>query len=93
MTPVNDPKDFPEANAHFGPPPGLDEAQVKTVLSYCGPVPGGSLDGEKLVVVAWRPNAAELAELNAGGLVYMTAIGGLPAHFLSASFAAAVDPA
>lgn len=84
---------FPEANAHFGPPPGLDEAQVKTVAAYCGPIPRGSLDGEKLVVVAWRPSQAELAELNAGGLIYMTSIGGLPPHYLSASFAAAIDPA
>lgn len=89
MTPV----DFKEANAHFGPPPGLAESQVRTVRAYCGPIDRGSLEGEKLVVVAWRPSEAELEAIINGAPIFMTAVGGLPPHFLSTDFATAISPA
>ena len=39
------------------------------------------------VSVAWEPTPAELAILNAGGSVVMTAVGGLPPHRVTAEAA------
>lgn len=84
---------FPEANTAFRAPGDLAESQVATIAAYCGPIPGGSLDGERMVVVAWKPDAAELAALNAGAPVFLTTLGGLPPHFLTTDFANATNPA
>lgn len=78
--------EFPESNAKHGPPVGLDEAHVKTIPSFKGQIVGGVHDGSEMVVVAWRPSAEDLAKLNAGGLVYLSMMGGLCVHFLSTSF-------
>jgi hypothetical protein len=89
MTPIT----FPEANASFKAPADLAESQVATIMAYCGPIPSGSMDGEKMIVVAWKPDADELAALNAGQPVFLTTLGGLPPHFLTTDFANATNPA
>ena len=89
MTPIL----FPEANVSLGAPEGLTETQVMTIPAYVGEVVGGSVDGVRLVVVAWRPTAAELEDLNNGGEIYLSCIGGLPPHFLTTKFKEAVKPA
>lgn len=89
MTPIT----FPEANASFKAPADLHENQVATIMAYCGPIPGGSMDGEKMVVVAWKPDAAELEALKAGAPVFLTTLGGLPPHFLTVDFHNATNPA
>ena len=85
MIPIN----FPEANARFGPPPDLDNSQCMTIHAYSGVVHGGNLDGSPIVITAWKPTREELEQLNAGGAVYLSVLGGLPAHMLTASFEAA----
>ena len=77
---------FPESNMRHCSPKGMDEAHVKTIPSCRATVNGGVWDGSDVVVVAWQPTEAELKELNAGGRVYLTMMGGLPAHFVSTSF-------
>jgi hypothetical protein len=77
---------FPESNCVFGHPPDLAESQVMPIPAYRGEVSGGSVDGVKLVIVAWLPTAEELEQLNAGAPVYLSSIGGLTPHFLTTSF-------
>lgn len=89
MTPIT----FPEANASFKAPSDLHENQVATIMAYFGPIPGGSMDGEKMVVVAWKPSPDELAALNSGAPVFLTTLGGLPPHFITTDFASATNPA
>lgn len=80
---------FPEANTTFGCPVGMDPSQVATAPAYVGPIRGGNLDGMPCVVVAWKPTEEELEELNAGGLVYLSVLGGLPPHFICTRFSTA----
>jgi len=79
------PANFPEANCAFGAPSDLDESQVLTIPAYKGVIRGGNLDGSEFVVVAWVPTPAELAQLIAGGAVYLSMLGGLAPHFLTTS--------
>lgn len=87
------PVTFPEANASFKAPTDLHENQVATIMAYCGPVPGGSMDGEKIVVVAWQPTADEVAAISLGRPIFLTTLGGLPPHFLTTDFDSATNPA
>lgn len=89
MMPVH----FPEANARFLPPPDMDAAQCETVEAFMGPVRGGSLDGARMVVTAWKPTDVELALLQAGHPIFLTFIGGLPPHYVSLDFQTATHPA
>lgn len=89
MNPVH----FPEANARIGPPPGLTEAQVKTIYAHVGQANGGSVDGARQIIVAWKPTDEEVARLSSGGLVFLSCLGGLPPHFLCTSFQEATHPA
>ena len=89
MTPVK----FPESNAHFGPPPDLEESQCKTIHAHIGQVERGSCEGATLVVTAWKPDERELAALNAGQPVFLSCLGGLPPHFITTNFAEATNPA
>ncbi len=86
------PVDFPEANATFGPPTGVDESQVSPIRAFCGLAGGGSMDGAQLVVTAWKPEARELAMLNEGKPVFLTFVGGLPPHMATTVFKEAVCP-
>lgn len=87
MTPVR----FPQVNAFFGAPAGLDENQVVTVPAFAGSARGGSLDGMPIVVTAWQPSPAELAALNAGRPIFLTFIGGLPPHMATTDFESATQ--
>jgi len=78
--------DFDEANTSYGPPPDLADCQCRTIAAFQGRVQGGSMDGETMVVVAWQPTDDERAALAAGGLVFLTMMGGLAPHFLTTSF-------
>lgn len=89
MTPVK----FPQANVTFGPPEDLEESQCKSIPAYVGEVKAGSVDGASMVVVAWKPSEAEMAELNAGGYVYLQCLGGLPPHYVATSFEHAINVA
>jgi hypothetical protein len=84
---------FNEANFRFMAPDGLEESQVRTIPGFRGPIIGGSLDGEQMTVVAWKPDNQELARLMKGDPVFLSVLGGLPAHFLTTSFAEATNPA
>lgn len=86
------PVQFPEANCKFTAPPGLDESQVVTVPAYNGQVKGGSMDGVRCVVVAWKPNVIDLERLNAGGVVFLSVLGGLPPHMLTTNFQESTKP-
>lgn len=83
---------FPQANAFFGAPPGLDPSQVEAVAAYSGTAQGGSLDGMPIVVTAWRPSPEDLEALNAGRPIFLTFIGGLPPHMATTDFEAAIQP-
>lgn len=89
MSPVK----FIEANCYFGPPPDLTSEQVQVIHAWRGESASGSVDGAPMVVTAWQPSEAELADLAAGAPVYLTAMGILQPHFLSTSFATATNPA
>lgn len=68
----------------------MDESHVKTIPSFRATITGGPHDGSPIVVVAWRPSAEELAQLNAGGVVYLSMIGGMSPHFMTTAFKEAV---
>lgn len=85
------PADFPEANAHFGPPPSLTEGQCANIVVYAGEINRGSLEGSPIVVTAWKPLPHELLMLNDGHPVFLTVIGGLPPHMLSTDFKTATS--
>ncbi len=88
------PQDFPESNIRFGPPPDLSDSQCGAIHAYQGQVQQGSVEGAPVIVTAWKPDARELAALNAGAPVYLSMLaGGLAPHFLSTSFAEAANPA
>lgn len=89
MSPVH----FREANTQHKPPVDFAESQVKTVPSYVAMIQGGSCDGEFMTVVAWRPSPEEIKDIMGGKLIYLTAMGGLPPHFLSTDFHIATHPA
>lgn len=80
------PVQFPEANALYTAPVGLDESQVASIPAFQGTVDRGCVEGLKMVVVAWQPSPEDCRQLNNGGLIYLTVLGGLPPHFLSTSF-------
>lgn len=65
--------DFPQAN-------------VKTIPSFRAKIGGGRFDDGELIVVAWRPSIDDLDRLIKGEMVYLTAFGGLPPHFVSTTF-------
>lgn len=87
------PSTFPEANVRLGAPDGLTDTQVMTIPAYVGEVVGGSVDGLRLVVVAWKPSAIELERLNQGGEIFLSCLNILPPHFLTTTFAEAINPA
>lgn len=89
MTPVN----FPQSNAHFSPPPDLEESQCHTIHAWQGVVERGSCEGSRLVVTAWQPTQAERAAIAAGHPVFFSCLGGLPPHFLTVDFKQATNPA
>lgn len=82
MTPSN----FKQANRMFTAPEGMDETQVASIPACALVMNGGPLDGSAMVVVAWKPSEEELKELNNGGLVYLSVLGGLPPHTVGTSF-------
>jgi len=88
MTPVL----FPQCNAAFGPPSDLDESQCATIPAYVGEVKRGSVEGSKIVVVAWLPTPEELAIIKAGGPIFLSMMGGLAPHFVTTSFEEAIAP-
>lgn len=89
MNPVS----FPGSNKSFGPPEGMDESQVRIIPAYVGKITKGSLDGEPIVVVAWKLSPEDRENLkNNDGVIYLTVLGGgLPPHLLSTSFAQAIN--
>lgn len=89
MSPVH----FPESNVILGAPSGLTDTQVASIPAYVGETIGGSVDGMRLVVVAWKPSAEELKDLNEGGEIYLSCLSGLPPHFLTTKFNEAIRPA
>lgn len=90
---VMTPAPFPESNAVFRRPPDMHEQQCQDVGAYWGEIQGGSLDGQRVVVVAWQPSPEEIAAIQAGKPVFLSTIGGLPPHFLSTDFHTATHPA
>ncbi len=88
------PTPFPDQNCQFGPPPGYDESQVRTINAYQGTVTGQTnVDGVPVIVTAYKPTPEELADLIAGGRIYVShCMAGLPPHFLTTHFQAAKNP-
>ena len=78
--------DFPEANQTFGPPEGYSESQVASVRAYVADVKKGNLDGQRIVVVAWKPDENEIRAIMAGAPIYISFAGNLPPHFPTTSF-------
>ena len=62
---------FPQANINFARPKDLEESQCSGLHGYGGQIRGGTLDGCPIIVTAWKPNAYELAQLNAGEPVFI----------------------
>jgi hypothetical protein len=80
------PATFAGSNCTFKAPSDMDETQVLSIDGFLGSIGGGNLDGSQFVVVAWKPTPEELAELNQGGLVYLSMLGGLAPHFITTDF-------
>ena len=64
----------------------MDESQVRSVPAYCASIKGGSLDGSNIVVVAWQPDADDIARIVAGEPIFLSMIGSLAPHFLTTKF-------
>jgi hypothetical protein len=84
---------FPQANTAFKHPDDLDESQCFTCPGFHGKVEGGSLDGVPITVTAWKPEAADLARLNAGEPIFLAFLGGLPPHLVGTTFDEVTHPA
>ncbi len=80
------PSDFPQSNFTLKGPPDMDESQCQSIRAFCGCIGGGNLDGATAFIVAWKPNAEDLARLNAGGLIFLQTIEGLPPHTIATQF-------
>lgn len=80
------PVTFEQANTRIGPPPDLAESQCMAIPAFVGHVEGGSVDGARQIIVAWKPGAEELAALNSGAPVFLSCLGGLPPHFVTTDF-------
>jgi hypothetical protein len=84
---------FPQANARYGHPSDLAPEQVAEVPAFTGLIQGGSLDGQPIVITAWRPEPDDVARLMSGGLLFVGFIGGLPPHLVTTDFEQARHPA
>lgn len=82
MTPVEP----PVTTNVFVAPVGMSSSQVSKISAYVNRIKGGNLDGTGFVVTAWIPSADELRALNAGGSVFLSCLGSLPPHMLTANF-------
>jgi hypothetical protein len=74
--------DFPGSNIVFRAPVDLDDSQVAPIRARVGRIHGGPLDGAEQVLVAWKPDAEDLARLQAGEPLYVSFLGGLPPHMV-----------
>lgn len=81
------PTTFPEANSTHHAPAG-DEHHCGSLPTFTGQIDGGSWDGTKIVIAAWKPDAEDLARLNAGQPVFVAMLGGLCPHFIATEFSA-----
>jgi len=79
MTPI----DFPQSNAKFSAPEGYTEEQVATIPAFIGQLYGGCVDGDKVVMVAWKPDEDEIADIVAGKPIFLCMMGGLLPHTLT----------
>jgi hypothetical protein len=85
---------FPECNVVFGPPPDMEESQVRRIPAFQGKAEGGGCDGADIVVVAYQLTPQELLALaQQQGVIYLSMIGGLAPHYLSFNFQQATHPA
>lgn len=75
-----EPSGFEGANAVLGPPEGVSEREVASLIGYHGPVydwPGCS------TVVCWKPTRAELDEIARTGRVWVAVRGVVSPHYVS----------
>jgi len=82
MTPTT----FPESNVIFRNPEDMTPEQVLAIPAYTGQIVGGNCDGQKVVIVAWKPEANDIARILQGAPIYMMVFEGLPPHSLSTTF-------
>lgn len=85
------PTEFEQQNSNFIHPEGLEESQVATIPAYSADLQGGSLDGVRVVVVAWKPSQEEIQAIASGSPIFLTCLGGLPGHCLTTSFQEAIS--
>lgn len=87
-----EPVKFPQCNARYGPPEGYAESQIRTIHAFHGKA-ANSLDGDKIVIVAHKPSAEDIARINAGEPIFLTMVGGLMPHCLTTKFEEAINTA
>jgi len=87
------PAKFDQSNQVLIPPGEFDENQCKPIHACVGKAVGGSCDGARVVITAWKPTDDELYDIMQGNPIFLTCIGGLQPHFLSTSFEQAIRPA
>lgn len=80
---------FPECNIELRAPDDLEDL-VRTIHAMHVPIESGRLEGGCITVVAWKPTAEELQQLQNGAPVFITFMGGVPPHFPSTNINAAV---
>lgn len=64
----------PSNNSVLGAPKGWDQGELPCSAL---PITRTSFEGQPAMLSYWRPDAAELAALNKGGLVVLHVIGGM----------------
>ena len=79
------PAHFPEANIKLKSPPDM-EGSCMEIAAWSGQIMNGMWDGTQAFVTCWEPTPEELEDLNNGGKVYLSVMGGMPPHNLSTIF-------
>ena len=70
----------------FRNPEDMTPEQVQSIDAYSGQIVGGNCDGQRVTVVAWLPDEADIDRMVAGEPIYLMVFGGLPPHHVSTTF-------
>jgi hypothetical protein len=83
---------FDECNTFFGPNTEMEDVKCEITPAWVGDAEGGSLDGLRMAVCAYKLDEHELKEILEGGYIYVTMVGGLSMHYMSTNFHDATHP-
>ena len=64
------PAAFNEENTVFSPPEGMNLEEVSVLSCYCGQLE----DGRPIIVTCWKVSAEDLAQIQATGRIWASAV-------------------